>query len=107
MGIRTWDRRGTKTKLKNFTENFLLTNQKPKSCQDQQLVRPMSEVAVDPQHQPLPGPGVAVELSDKGRQLQELPEQSQPEPEAPVPEECGDSIPMILLELKLAQFPFW
>merc|ERR1712238_350456 len=105
--IRTRHLRGTKTKLKIFTENFSLTNQKPKSCPDQQLVRPMSGVAVDPQHQPPPGLGVAVELSDKGRQLQELPEQSQPEPAAPVPEACGGSIPMILLELKLAQFPFW
>merc|ERR1712238_591098 len=99
----TWN----ENKAKNFTENFSLTNQKPKSCPDQQLVRPMSEAVADPPHQPPPGPGVAVELSDKGRQLQELPEQSQPEPAAPVPEECGDSIPMILLELKLAQFPFW
>ena len=63
-------------------------------------MRPMSEAVADPQHQPPPGLGVAVELSDKGRQPQELPEQSQPEPAAPVPEECGDSIPMILLELK-------
>merc|ERR1712129_305981 len=55
------------------TENFSLTNQKPKSCLDQQLVRPMSEAVADPQHQPPPGLGVAEELSDKGRQLQELP----------------------------------
>merc|ERR1712008_75184 len=98
----TWN----ENKAKNFTENFSLTNQKPKTCPDQQLVRPMSEAVADPQHQPPPGLEVAVELSDKGRQPQELPEQSQPEPEAPVPEECGDSIPMILPELKLAQFPF-
>merc|ERR1711935_415992 len=106
MGIRTRHGGGTKTKLKNFTDNFSLTNQKPKSCPDQQLVRPMSEAVDDPQHQPPPGLEVAEELSDKGRQLRELPEQSQPEPAAPVPEECGDSIPMILLELKLAQFPY-
>merc|ERR1712008_604553 len=106
MGIRTRHRRGTKTKLKSFTENFSLTNQNPKSCPDQQLVRPMSEAVADPQHQPPPGLGVVEELSDKGRQLQELAEKSQPEPAAPVQEECGDSMPMILLELKLAQFPF-
>merc|ERR1712210_179982 len=108
MGIRTRHRRGTKTKLKNFTENFSLTNQKPKSCPDQQLVRPMLEAVADHPHQaPPPGLGAAVGLSDKGRQPQELPEQSQPEPAAPVPEECGGSTQMILLELKLAQFPFW
>ena len=68
---------------------------------DQQLVRPMLEAVADPPHQaPPPGLGVVVELSDKGRQPQELPEQSQPEPAAPVPEECGGSTPMILLELK-------
>ena len=67
---------------------------------DQQLVRPMLEAVADPPHQPPPGLGVVVELSDKGKQPQELPEQSQPEPEAPVPEECGGSTPMILLELK-------
>merc|ERR1712051_94386 len=105
---RTRHRRGTENKAKNFTENFSLTNQKPKSCPDQQLVRPMLEAVADPPHQAPPlGLGVAVELSDKGRQPQELPEQSQPEPAEPVPEACGDSTPMILLELKLAQFPFW
>merc|ERR1712166_70558 len=98
---------GTKTKLNNFTENFSLTNKKPKSCPDQQLVRPMSEAEADPLHQPPQGPGAAVELSDRGRQPQELPERSQPEPAAPAPEACGGSTPMILLELKLAQFPFW
>ena len=36
----------------------------------------MSDAGDDPQHQPPSGPGVAVELSDKRRQLQELPEQS-------------------------------
>ena len=68
---------------------------------DQQLARPMSEAVADPPRQaPPPGLGVAVELSDKERQPQELPEQSQPEPAAPVPEECGGFTPMILLELK-------
>ena len=46
----------------------------------------MSDAGVDPQYQPPPGRGVAVELSDKGRKLQELQEQSQPEPAIPVPE---------------------
>merc|ERR1711971_832235 len=79
---------GNENKAKNFTENFSLTNQKPKSCPDQQLVRPMLEAVADHPHQaPPPGLGVAVGLSDKGRQPQELPEQSQPEPAAPVPEE--------------------
>merc|ERR1711971_799001 len=69
----TWN----ENKAKNFTENFSFTNQKPKSCPDQQLARPMSEAVADPPRQaPPPGLGVAVELSDKERQPQELPEQS-------------------------------
>ena len=64
-------------------------------------MRPMSEAVADLLHQdPPPGPGVAVELSDKGRQPQELPEQSQPEPAVPVPVACGGFTLMILLELK-------
>jgi hypothetical protein len=46
----------------------------------------MSNAGADPQHQPPLGSGVAVELSNKGRPLQELPEQSQLEPATPVPE---------------------
>ena len=46
----------------------------------------LSDAGADPQYQPPPGPGVVVELSDKGRKLQELPEQSQLEPATPVPE---------------------
>ena len=46
----------------------------------------LSDAGADPQYQPPPGPGVVVELSDKGRKLQELQDHSQPEPAAPVPE---------------------
>ena len=67
---------------------------------DQQLVQPMLEAAADHQRLDLQELEAVVELSDKGRQPQELPEQSQLEPEAPAPVECGDSTLMILPESK-------
>ena len=50
-------------------QNFSLTNKKPNHDRTQKLVLPMSDAGADPQHQPPPGPGVAVELSDKRRKL--------------------------------------
>ena len=67
-------------------------------------MQPVSAVeAALPQPDPH-GQEAVVELSDRGRQPQELQEQSQPEPEVPVRVECGDSTLTILPELKCKFF---
>ena len=63
-------------------------------------MQPMLEAAADHQRLDLRELVAVVELSDKGRQPQELPEQSQPGRGVPAPVECGDSTLMILPELK-------
>ena len=63
-------------------------------------MQPMLEAAADHQRLDLRELVAVVELSDKGRQPQELPEQSQPERGVPAPVECGDSTLMILPESK-------
>merc|ERR1712179_223507 len=108
MGIRNATSTWNDNKVENFIrQNALLTVYTSKSCPDQQLVQPVSAVEAALLQPDLHGQEGVVELSDRGRQLRELQEQSQPEPEVPVRVECGDSTLTILLELKLAQFQYW